>query len=48
MTYERSLGDALKERWAAYVASGRAEKDMSSKFELDDKIIAAVKETVNA
>ncbi len=48
MTYERTLGDALKERWAAYEASGRAQKDMSSKFEIDDKIIAAVKQTVNA
>ena len=41
MTYERTLGDALKERWAAYVASGRADKDMA--FEMDDKIIASQK-----
>ena len=41
MTYERTLGDALKERWAAYAASGRADKDMT--FEIDDKIIASQK-----
>ncbi|QDZ22629.1 chloroplast stem-loop-binding protein [Chloropicon primus] len=46
MTYERTLGDALKERWAAYKASGRAEKDMS--FEMDDKIISAMTEKVAA
>jgi len=45
MTYDRCLGDALKERFAAYKASGRASKDLSSKFELDDKIIAAVEQT---
>ena len=46
MTYERSLGDALKERWAAYKASGRADKDMS--FEIDDKIIESVSSKVMA
>ena len=48
MTFDRSLGDALKERFAAYEASGRGAQDLSAKFELDDKIIAAVKETVAA
>ena len=48
MTFDRSLGDALKERFAAYEASGRGAQDLSAKFELDDKIIAAVKKTVAA
>ena len=29
-------------RYAEYAASGRAEKDLSAKFELDDKILDAL------
>ena len=42
MTYTRSLGDALKERWAAYIESGRADQDLSAKFVLDDEILASL------
>jgi len=42
MTYTRSLGDALKERWAAYIESGRAEQDLSATFVLDDEIFASL------
>ena len=41
MTFERGLGDALKERWATYVDSGRATQDLSAKFTLDDQILQA-------
>lgn len=42
MTYERPLAEALKARFADYQASGRASADLSAKFELDDKILAAM------
>uniref|UniRef100_A0A7R9XUS5 NAD-dependent epimerase/dehydratase domain-containing protein n=2 Tax=Viridiplantae TaxID=33090 RepID=A0A7R9XUS5_9VIRI len=42
MTYERPLGEALAARYAEYAASGRAEADLSAKFELDDKILDAL------
>lgn len=41
MTFERGLDDALKERWATYVDSGRATQDLSEKFALDDLILQA-------
>lgn len=43
-----NLPENLKERYEEYVKIGRDKKDLSSKFELDDKILEAVKQPVPA
>ncbi|CAM6096174.1 unnamed protein product [Calypogeia fissa] len=41
-----NLPETLKERYEEYVKIGRDKKDLSSKFELDEKILSAVKQPV--
>lgn len=43
-TSKTNLPEDLKERYAEYIKIGRDKKDI--KFELDDKILAAVKQPV--
>lgn len=41
-----NLPEILKERYEEYVKIGRDKKDLSSKFELDNKILDALKQPV--